>query len=504
MGGVVEQSTKGTATSWALFAVTYLSYSALYFARKPVSVVKSTLVKEAGLSLSALGLIDSSMLAMYALGQFMVGSTVKLGGRRAPIVLAFALSGALTAAFGLCSSAAPMALAWGANGLFAACVNPLLVLFVADLFPASARASVISLWSTSQQFGGIGANALASYLLATRGWRDVFFASGALVAAFAPIYFAVFRLLPPEEKPAAPASPRPPSPEMPVPGASSLVWTQERRMEAAAADALRDLPSDSEDEDEIKPKTPARAEAYPAVEAPPAAAPPPSGGVFSLAGAPSLGVAYTLVKMSRYCLMFWLPYFLSTHAGLAPSTAGVLSAVFDVAGVAGSISAGVLCDRLMGGRMLAASVPYLLCAAVTFAAWAALCRHDAQNGGTDGGAPPSFAAHALAIGLAGFFIAAPDGIYGGAAPRNLCDYAKRGGDGALAAAAAGFVNGCGSVGAIGQGFVTYKVVEVCGWEGLFASLAAAMAATAVAVRPALAVEEAAMGGAKASKRVKVA
>ena len=58
MGGVVEQSTKGTATSWALFAVTYLSYSALYFARKPVSVVKSTLVKEAGLSLSALGLID--------------------------------------------------------------------------------------------------------------------------------------------------------------------------------------------------------------------------------------------------------------------------------------------------------------------------------------------------------------------------------------------------------------------------------------------------------------
>ena len=107
-------------------------------------------------------------------------------------------------------------------------------------------------------------------------------------------------------------------------------------------------------------------------------------------------------------------------------------------------------------------------------------------------------------GLAGFFIAAPDGSYGGAAPRNLCDYAKRGGDAALAAAAAGFVNGCGSVGAIGQGFVTYKVVEVCGWEGLFASLAAAMAATAVAVRPALAVEEAAMGGAKASKRVKVA
>ena len=225
--------------------------------------------------------------------------------------------------------------------------------------------------------------------------------------------------------------------------------------------------------------------------------------MFSLAGAPSLGVAYTLVKMSRYCLMFWLPYFLSTHAGSAPSTAGVLSAVFDVAGVAGSISAGVLCDRLMGGRMLAASVPYLSLRRCDLRSVGGACRHDAANGATEGGAPPSFAAHALAIGLAGFSIAAPDGIYGGAAPRNLCDYAC-GGDAALAAAAAGFVNGCGSVGAIGQGFVTYKVVEVCGWEGLFVSLAAAMAATAVAVRPALAVEEAAMGAAKASKRVKVA
>jgi len=179
MGSVVEQQpSKGL--QWSLFTITYLSYAALYFARKPVSVVKSTLEKEAGLSLSSLGLIDSSMLAMYALGQFMVGSTVGLFGRRAPIVLAFLLSGALTAAFGLCSAAGPMALAWGANGLFAACVNPLLVLFVSDLFPASARASVVSLWSTSQQFGGIGANALASYLLATRSWRDVFYVRRAI------------------------------------------------------------------------------------------------------------------------------------------------------------------------------------------------------------------------------------------------------------------------------------------------------------------------------------
>ena len=36
--------------------------------------------------------------------------------------------------------------------------------------------------------------------------------------------------------------------------------------------------------------------------------------VLSLPGVRSVGAAYTLVKMSRYCLMFWLPYFLKKQA----------------------------------------------------------------------------------------------------------------------------------------------------------------------------------------------
>ena len=62
------------ARRWSLFGLTYASYAAIYFARKPVSVVKSTLESKAGIPLSALGNIDSALLAAYAFGQFMTGT----------------------------------------------------------------------------------------------------------------------------------------------------------------------------------------------------------------------------------------------------------------------------------------------------------------------------------------------------------------------------------------------------------------------------------------------
>ena len=77
---------------------------------------------------------------------------------------------------------------------FAASINPLLVLYVADLFPASMRASAVGLWQTSQQVGGVAANTVASAVLSAKGWRAVFKVSGSVVAVFAPILTAVLMM----------------------------------------------------------------------------------------------------------------------------------------------------------------------------------------------------------------------------------------------------------------------------------------------------------------------
>jgi len=404
----------------ALFLFTYVAYAAIYFARKPVSVVKSTLESELGLSRTALGGVDTALLGAYMAGQFMTGSLVKVLGRTLPLTLGYAICGAATLSMGFLSTAHMMSIAWAICGFFQACMNPLLVIFVADLFPASMRASAVGLWQTSQQVGGVAANAFAGCLLKSRGWRSVFISSGVFVAAFAPILALVMARA---------------APTTPPPAASK--------------------------------KTPAAA--------------PTKQSPLGVPGVSSVAAAYTLVKMSRYCLMFWAPYFLSNHVGMDASAAALMATIFDVAGVIGSITAGLICDRFLGGRMISTQLPFIGATALSFASWGALCLAEKKAGTT------FKRAHVAAMALVGFCVAAPDGVLGGAASRNLCDYAGSS-DVALAAAASGLVNGCGSVGAILQGGLTGKLVDNVGWSGLFLTLASAMAATAAALVPAVGVE----------------
>jgi len=421
-------STKVVTTQQAtLFGLTYIAYVAIYFARKPVAVVKSTLQNQMGFSVTALGTIDTAMLTCYAVGQFMVGGVVGGIGRTAALVTAFGACGLLTAAFGAANSVTTMSVLWGACGWFAAVCNPLLVLLVADMFPPSMRASAVGLWQTSQQVGGVSANAIASAVMAKQGWRAVFYSSGAIVSVFAPILALALAHLPDT-----------PSPSLPTELASKVTT-----------------------------KSPSTAK----------------GSPLSVPGVTSVGAAYTLVKMSRYCLMFWLPYFFSKRVKMGAAAAALVSTIFDVSGVIGSIGTGFLCDKCYGGRMISLTLPMSLAAGLAFAGWAALCA-------IEGSSPPLFGGslHILAMGGVGLLVAAPDGILGGAAARNLCDYAGLSDDHSLAASVSGLINGCGSVGAIVQGVLTAKLVDVAGWEGLFLSLALAMVSTAFALRPAVAVE----------------
>jgi len=418
-----------TTRQIVLFVLTYLAYVAIYFARKPVSVVKSTLESEMGLTRAALGGIDTALLTAYAASQFMTGSIVATFGRSLPLIVGYVACGVLTAAFGFASSAKHMSILWGFVGVFSASVHPLLVLFVADLFPASIRATAVGLWQTSQQVGGVAANTVTSAVLATKGWRAVFHVSGATVAAFAPVLAAAL------------LSGR---------SASETRGAAPKGKGATAKGGAATTPS--------------------------------TIGPLSLPGLKSVGAAYTLVKMSRYCLMFWLPYFLTKHVGLSSASAGTVAAIFDVAGVLGSIATGCLCDGLFGGRMITTVLPFLAATAAAFGGWGAVCVAERVSGKN------LKSLHIAAMALVGFTIAGPDGVLGGAASRNLCDYAGRSSDMALAAAASGAVNGFGSVGSILQGGLTAQLVDAVGWSGLFLTLAAAMGLAAAAVLPAVVVE----------------
>src|SRR5262245_49792420 len=103
-------------TQARVYALTWLSYASYYLTRKHFSVVKKDVELELGISRSALGWIDTGYLVAYAVGQFIFGRVSDRVGARMVLVLGMLATVACSWWFGLSSSAAMMALAFGING----------------------------------------------------------------------------------------------------------------------------------------------------------------------------------------------------------------------------------------------------------------------------------------------------------------------------------------------------------------------------------------------------
>jgi OPA family sugar phosphate sensor protein UhpC-like MFS transporter len=236
------------------------------------------------------------------------------------------------------------------------------------------------------QAGGIRANTFAAWVLGAFGWRESFFA-GALVL------FAVWTF---------------------------FVWNQ------------RNSPKDVGE---------------PPVEDPEGEPESAVGSAWTtdvIVNVALIGAFYFFVKLIRYALWSWAPFFLETNFGLRGDDAGYLSTAFDVAGIIGVILAGVLSDKLFGGRR--ARLSFVLLIGLVFATGALY---------TVGGTSP--AAFGVCLALVGFFLYGPDALMTGAGAVDVGSRQK-------AALAAGIINGCGSLGPIVQELVIGRLYDSGGGE----------------------------------------
>ena len=144
----------------------------------------------------------------------------------------------------------------------------------------------------------------------------------------------------------------------------------------------------------------------------------------------AMGGAYFSIKFLRYAVDSWLPYFLDVVYGTSAVAGGYASTVFDLAGFVGAIFAGTISDRFFGGRR--APVMVLMSGGMTIAYLLVF-----QLGGT------SIATLVSLYGLIGFMLYGPDTLLAGAGAIDVSS--KRG-----AVAAAGIINGLGSIGPIVQ------------------------------------------------------
>ena len=375
-----------------VFALTWTAYASYYFGRKGFPVVKSTLQERLGLSVGMLGWIDTGYLAAYAAGQFLSGVVGdRIGSRK---LIGFGMLGvaAACAAFGLAPVAWLFLLTYILNGLFQSSGWPGTVKAMGSWFTQKERGTVMGVWSTCYQAGGLVATAVATFLFVHFGWRWAFLGPAIIIAL---IGLLNLLLLPERSSTRAPVPP----------------------------------PGD------------------PASAGGPLPRPEPSTNILHSPVLWSLSSAYFCLKLIRYSILFWLPYYLNTVLGYSKAQAGYQSISFEVGGIIGSIVIGFISDKYFPGRRRYVASVMVAALAVALLLYTRL-------------APISVLLNFCGMALVGFCLFGPDTLISGAAAQDIGgkhDVAK----------AAGFINGFGSTGAIFQGLVTSGVSAKFGWDVLF-------------------------------------
>lgn len=339
--------------SWRrrVFAATWLSYAGFYFCRKPFFIAKPALAEELSWEPSILGILGTCYLVSYAAGQFVAGWAGTKWGPRVLLLAGMAISAGANLAFGLTNSFGMFATFLVINGLAQSTGWSGNVGSMARWFRREERGTVMGLWATNYQVGGVAANTLAAWVLGKWGFQWSFFA-GSMVLLVVWAFFLFNQRNGPEDV-----------------GLANL-----------------------EDEDE-------GADA--------------AGGSASSAWNPGwsrqvwtnvllVGVFYFFVKLIRYAIWSWTPLLLARDFQLDLDDAGYLSTLFDLGGIPGVIFAGWLSDRYFEGRRVRISFFFIL-------GMGASCLALYSLGTT------SLGAFAVCITVLGFTLYGPDALMTGAA-----------------------------------------------------------------------------------------
>jgi sugar phosphate permease len=163
------------------------------------------------------------------------------------------------------------------------------------------------------------------------------------------------------------------------------------------------------------------------------------------------GASYFFIKLVRYALLFWLPYYLATAKGYTTEKAANVSIAFDAGGVLGVVLIGRIADRSRHLSRQALSALWILLLVPVLWVYARVGFGSAWI-------------DVLVLALVGALLFGPDSLLSGAAAQDAAGPAA-------AATATGFVNGLGSFGALVQGLVVPSIAARYGWRALFPFLA---------------------------------
>lgn len=373
---------------------TFAAYAGYYLVRKVFTICKSTIaapVEEGGYGFGYEGVatIWTAFLIAYMVGQFASSYLGRKWGPRVLLLGGLAISMACNVVFGFTNSYATFLVFMIFNGLVQAAGWPASVGAVAQWLRKEDRGTIMGFWSSSYVVGNIVVKSLAGFLLLHYGVEYAFL--GCTLLTFAIWWLVYFwQRTKPEDV-----------------GLPPIVGEEEHEDQA-----VRGVDSES-----IKFVDYLRLAFHPLILC--------------------MGCCYFCIKFLRYALDSWLPTFLDLQ-GMDVANAAYYSTIFDWAGLAGAILAGIAMDRLFDGR------------------WERLCFVLGIGMVLAYISVVQFGAHPVALafcfGLVGFTLYGPDTILCGAGAVVVAGERN-------AVAVAGIINGVGSIGPVVQEQVIGRLLD---------------------------------------------
>ncbi|KAA0023018.1 MFS transporter [Antrihabitans cavernicola] len=391
---MTPQTTAPSYERWRrqIFAITWIAYAGFYFTRQTFSVAKLGILEDPVLSTTltkgALANLDAVYLAAYAAGQFVWGSVSDRYGPRIVLIGGLAMSAIATLFMGLFPALFLLLPLMIVQGLAQSTGWSGTLKNIAQFFSIGERGRVLGLWSTNYAFGGLVAAPFLGWVAYSvfDSFRVAFF-TGALVVIGVLVLVLLFQRNTPED--------------VGLPSIEDYHSTE-------------DLPP-LDDEPIAESATSLRETFW---------------AVLRDRMVLTLGASYFLLKPARYAILLWGPVMIAERLHDASNFEAITVPVaFGVAGLVAPVLIGRISDLLFDARRIPACVVSLASLVVALALFGPM---------TATGNVWVMVAVLAAIGLT---------IYGADAMIS-CVAAVDFGTSKHAGAAAGTINGFGSVGAI--------------------------------------------------------
>lgn len=408
---------------WTIFGLTWIAYAGFYLTRKAFPIAKVGILEDASIDIgkAEMGAIDGAYGVAYAIGQFVWGMAGDRFGSR-PIVLGGMFASVIVSvAMGLSTHVILFGFLFFLQGLCQSTGWAPLIKNMSEWFSQDERGRVFGFWSTNYVIGGMAGSALAGYVAYLFGdWRFAFFSS-AIALFIILIVFFLFQKNKPQDI-----------------GLPSIALYHGETTAALEKDAS------SIDEPEGSWKGICRVFRDPMIL--------------------RIGIAYFLLKPTRYAILFWGPVMAYEKLGTNIGKSALISTAFEASGPISAICAGYASDRLFQSRRMPVIVPSLFGLSLVLFSFTTLT----ELGGAW--------AMAIAFFAIGMLLHAPETLMSGAA---AVDFGTRKGAGS----AVGFVNGSGSIGQILGLSLPGVISAAFGWGVLFTTFGIAALMGALILLP---------------------